>query len=73
MVLCDSYKGGEYDSELNCNIVSHKEAVESYRENIFIVSIQDKRAVLDAVIFLLEQGIGKKQILLYDKMTNWIM
>ena len=73
VVLCDSYKGGEYDSGLNCNIVSNKEAVESYRENTFIVSIQDKRAVLDAVIFLLEQGIGKKQILLYDKMINWIM
>lgn len=73
LILCDSYKSGIYDPEAGCTILSPDEAVESGREGSFIISIQDKRILLEIALFLTEQGIRKGQILIYDKLNNQIL
>ncbi len=73
LILCDSYKSGVYDPEAGCTILSPDEAVESGREGSFIISIQDKRILLEKALFLTEQGIRKGQILIYDKLNNQIL
>lgn len=73
LILCDSFKRGEYSSELHCNIISPKEAVEVCEKAAFIISIQDKRIIMETAIFLINQGIKKEQIFIYDKLANMIL
>lgn len=73
LALCDAYKAGDYDADLNCHVISPEEAVRSHAGDIFIVSVQDKRTCLEVVMYLMERGIKKGQILLYDKLSNYVM
>ncbi|HBA67754.1 MAG TPA: hypothetical protein DCZ40_00110 [Lachnospiraceae bacterium] len=72
LVLCDSYKAGNYDASLGCPIISPKEAARNYADGIFILSIQDKRAVLEAALCLVGEGINLAQLLFYDRINNQI-
>jgi len=73
LILCDSYKAGNYDAGLECRIVSPEEAAEDCVESIFIISIQDKRVALEAALCLIEQGVNKEQMLFYDNLYNQIL
>jgi len=73
LVLCDSYKAGNYNAELGCRIVLPDEAAEENGGGIFIISIQDKRTALEAALGLMGQGIKKAQILFYDKSVHRIL
>lgn len=73
LMLCDSYKAGNYNGDLGCSIVSPEEAARECADSIFILSMQDKRAVLDAAFCLMRQGINQEQLLFYDKLNNQIL
>lgn len=73
LILCDSYKAGDYDAEIDCEIMSPDKAVESGKNGSFIISIQDKRILLEIAVFLVKHGIRKEQIMLYDKLNNQIL
>lgn len=73
LVLCDSFKSGQYDRDIDCNIITPKEAVESYGKSIFIISIQEKKVLLEIGSFLLGHGIPKERIYIYDKLNNQII
>lgn len=73
LVLCDSYRAGDHDAETGCEIVSPEEAVRLGKEGSFIISIQDKRILLEIASFLMERGVEKEQILIYDKLNNQIL
>lgn len=73
LVLCDSYKAGSFDRGLGCEIISPDQAVDKYRYGIFIISVQDKRLMIDIIISLLEKGIAKEHLLIYDKLSNQIL
>ena len=67
LTLCDAHKAGDYYEDLDCHIISPEEAVSSCAEDTFIVSIQDRGICFGVVLYLMEKGIKKSRILLYDK------
>ncbi|HCT91258.1 MAG TPA: hypothetical protein DF613_07755 [Lachnospiraceae bacterium] len=73
LLLCDSYKAGNYDAEAGCRIISPEEAVKLAKEGTFIISVQDKKVMLEMAAFLLGHGIKKEQIALYDRLNNQIL
>ncbi|HCT91259.1 MAG TPA: hypothetical protein DF613_07760 [Lachnospiraceae bacterium] len=73
LLLCDSHKAGAFDTEAGCRIVSPEEAVCQGKESVFIISVQDKRAMLEIVSFLIGCGVRKEQIALYDKLNHQIL
>ncbi|HBI61547.1 MAG TPA: hypothetical protein DDY31_10110 [Lachnospiraceae bacterium] len=72
LALCDSFMGGEYSSELGVAILSPEEAVELHGNDVFIISIQDKPAIVEIALFLVGKGIRKEQIALYDMAADLI-
>ena len=70
LAICDRAKAGTYDEELGCTIISPKEAYEKYNDAIWVISLQDRRGVLDVAMMLRDWGVDSDSIRIYDKFSN---
>lgn len=70
LAICDRAKAGSYDEELGCSIYSPREAYDKYKDAIWIISLQDRRGVLDVAMMLRDWGVDSDSIRIYDKFSN---
>jgi hypothetical protein len=71
--ICDNNRAGEFDPDLNCKIISPKEAVSEYGDANFIISLQNRRLAFDITCELMDAGIDRNKIYFYDKMRDQVL
>ncbi len=71
--ICDNNRAGEFDPDLNCKIISPKEAVSEYGDAKFIISLQNRRLAFDITCELMDAGIDRNKIYFYDKMRDQVL
>ncbi len=72
ILVCDKYKAGQKSDIFHQEIYTPEEVVKKKKEAVYIISIQDKEYVMEAVILLSSLGVLKGQLYLYDEMEGRI-
>lgn len=71
--ICDNNRADDFDPDLNCKIISPKEAVNEYGDAKYIVSVQNRRLAFDITCELMDAGIDRNKIYFYDKMRDQVL
>lgn len=65
--ICDSYKAGSQLKGTGFEIEDVQASIKSYRNGMWIISVQSRAALRSIDRMLQQQGIASKQIFLYDE------
>lgn len=65
IAVCDANKGGSIDGGIKIETIEN--ALSTYRNANFIISIQDKGVIKNVVCLILDNGIQQKKIFVYDE------
>lgn len=71
VAICDQNKAGT--SERNIEIISPMTAFEKYRNENFIISIQDKKIIKTVIGFMIKNGIRESDIYIFDEIKDEIV
>lgn len=69
IIVCDTNKSGQFIKEFNQVVQSVRTIKEQYLHNLIIIAIQNKMALCEVYSLLIESGIKKEKVYIYDEET----